>query len=55
MYLAERLGGMTATELAERLDEHPGELALWILEDHIRDEEKRDATLLARARAAVGK
>lgn len=51
MNLAERLGGMTVAELAERMDER--ELLLWVAEDHIRDEERRDAAMEARVKAAV--
>ena len=49
MQLAERLGGMTVAELAERLD--TDELGLWAAEDFIRDEERRDQEMLARAKA----
>ena len=44
---------MTAYELADRLDKDPSELALWAAEDVLRDEERRDAALAARAKAAV--
>lgn len=44
---------MTATELAERMDKNPNELLVWAAEDFLRDEEARDAALIARAKAAV--
>lgn len=44
---------MTATELVERMDTNPDELLLWVMEDVLRDEDRRDAQLLARAKQAV--
>ena len=40
---------MTVFELVERMDER--ELTLWVAEDFLRDEERRDAGLVARAKA----
>lgn len=42
---------MTVFELAERMDER--ELTLWVAEDFLRDEERRDAALEAKAKASV--
>lgn len=42
---------MTAMELAERMDER--EMDLWFAEGLLREEERRDAELLARAKAAA--
>ncbi len=48
MRLAEELGGMTALELASRMTAE--EYLLWNIEYLIRDEERRDAELEARAK-----
>lgn len=49
MGLAERLGGMTLIEIAERMDE--AEFGLWLVEHHLRAEERRDEQLKAQAKA----
>lgn len=49
MRLAEQLGGMTVEELAGRITAQ--EYQLWEAEYFLRDEDRRDADLLARARA----
>ncbi len=48
MRLAEQLGGFTVLELAERMT--ADEFVLWEAEYALRDEERRDAELEARAR-----
>ena len=48
MRLAESLGGFTVYELAERMS--PAEFMLWNAEYVLRDEERRDAELEARAK-----
>jgi hypothetical protein len=48
MRLAEQLGGLTVLELAERMTAE--EFVLWEAEYRLRDEERRDAELEARAR-----
>lgn len=53
MRLAERLGGMTLEELAERMGDE--EFGLWIADGVLRDEERRDVALEARAKAKVGR
>jgi len=42
---------MTAEELVGRIS--AGEVGLWEAEDYLRDEDRRDAALEARAKAAV--
>ncbi len=42
---------MTVFELADRMDDD--ELTLWLREDLLRDEERRDKELEARAKARV--
>ena len=44
---------MTATELAERMDNYPDELVVWAAEDVLREEDARDAAMVARAKAAI--
>lgn len=44
---------MTVMELAERMD--ADELGLWMTEDMLRDEDRRDAELEARAKARAHK
>ena len=53
MRLAERLGGMTVEELAERMS--ADELQLWQAEDYLRSEEQRDQELEMKTRMMASK